>query len=90
MSLFQKIVTIDNQVEALCLAEELQEHGIPHNMRSYYDTAYDGLFQYSAGWGHVEAAVEHKDTILTLLQAIRRRASGHEEQADEEDVGETE
>ena len=75
MSRMEKIASIENQVEALCLEEELQASDIPYFMRSYYDSAYDGLFQYSAGWGHVEAPPERRDEVIQILQTIRLRAS---------------
>ena len=74
MERFEKIATIENEVEALCLRSELEERGIPHAIQSHYDTAYDGLFQLSAGWGHVEAPSERRDEILKILDALRQPA----------------
>jgi hypothetical protein len=67
-----KIVVLENEIEAQLLGAELKTRNIPHLMRSYYDTAYDGLFQFSKGWGHVEAPVEFKDQILTILEDLRQ------------------
>ena len=72
MERFEKIATIENQVEANCLRSELEERGIPHAIQSHYDTAYDGLFQFSAGWGHVEAPSERREEILKILDALRQ------------------
>ena len=72
----EKIASIENEVESLCLKEELEQRGIPHMIRSNYDSAYDGLFQYSGGWGQVEAPAEHRDEILAVLETIRQRAAG--------------
>ena len=44
-------------------------------MQSYYDLAYDGLFQVSRGWGHVEAPRERADGILEILGAIREKST---------------
>ena len=73
MEEFEKIALIENEIEALYLSGELEKRGIPHAMRSYHDSAYDGLFQFSAGWGHVEAPVEYKDEIGVILADIRQR-----------------
>ena len=74
MERFEKIATIENEVEALCLRSELEERGIPHAIQSHYDSAYDGLFQFSAGWGHVEAPSERREEILTIFDKLRQPA----------------
>ena len=83
MERFEKIAAIEHEVEANCLRAELEAHGIPHAMLSYYDSAYDGLFQFSTGWGHVEAPVERRDEILEILKAIRQEAAQQSHEADE-------
>ncbi|RLB24371.1 MAG: hypothetical protein DRG76_01655 [Deltaproteobacteria bacterium] len=75
MGEYIKVVIIDNDIEALLLASILEERGIPHVMRSYYDTAYDGLFQTQKGWGHVSAPREYADEIKEILSDIREKAS---------------
>jgi hypothetical protein len=72
MQEFEKIATIENEIESLSLSSELKGRNIPHAMRSYHDTAYDGIYQLSAGWGYVEAPVNYKDEILGILRAIRK------------------
>jgi len=80
---FEKIAAIRNEIEALCLRGELEERGIPHAMQSYYDSAYDGLFQFTGGWGHVEAPAERRDEILEILDAVRRQPAPQDDEADE-------
>ncbi len=72
MERFEKIATIRNEIEAMCLKSELEERGIPYAIQSYYDLAYDGLFQFTAGWGHVEAPPDRRDAILEILETIRQ------------------
>ena len=60
-------VILKDTIEAMAL----EANDIPHNMVSYYDNAYDGLFQTQKGWGHVEAPEEHKRDILDMVQAVR-------------------
>ena len=81
---FEKIANIRNEIEALRVKEELGERGIPHVIQSYYDMAYDGLFQLSRGWGHLEAPLERKDEILGILDAIREQSSQQPDLVDEE------
>ena len=82
MARLEKIAFIENEIEALCLRGELEERGIPHMIRSHHDLAYDGLFQFSMGWGHVEAPVEHKNEILEILKAIRQQSIHEDDEID--------
>jgi hypothetical protein len=59
-----KILMFKNEIEAMLLDEILTEKQIPHLIRSYHDSAYDGLWQMQAGWGHIEAPEEFKAEIL--------------------------
>ncbi len=68
---FVKIAIIENEIEAGLLDSILNERGIRHVMRSYYDTAYDGIFQTQKGWGHVEAPLSYRDEILKIISDIR-------------------
>ena len=90
MSDLEKIAGVENEIEALCLKDEFQERGIPHMLQNYYDSAYDGLYQYSGGWGHVEAAAEHRNEILAILEEIRQRrfhqAEEMRQESDSEDA----
>lgn len=68
MQPFVKIATVGNLIEAQMLEALLKERGIPYRMRSFHDTAYDGLFQFQKGWGEVYAPAEHKQEIIDILQ----------------------
>lgn len=72
---WEKIAVLEYEVEAEHLGAQLAHRNIPHLMRSYHDSALDGLFQLSQGWGHVEAPSEHKATILSILKDIRETCS---------------
>jgi hypothetical protein len=88
MERFEKIAVIGNEVEALLLRAELEARGIPHAVQSHYDTALDGLFQFTSGWGHVEAPVERRDEILEILDAIRQRPAPQSDEPDEPEESE--
>lgn len=67
---FNKIVSIQNEFQGQILAGILKENGIPHIIRNYNDSAYDGVFQLSQGWGCVEAPLQFKEEILSLLKEL--------------------
>ena len=73
---YKKIVVLDNQVEAKLMEATLNERGIPHVIRSYYDSAYDGLYQAQKGWGHVEAPEEYEDEIKAIRSDIAVQGGG--------------
>ena len=79
MDEFVKIATLDNEFEAQVLGSFLGERGIPYRMRSYHDTAFDGLFQTQKGWGYVSAAEVDRDEILEMLSELRKGDSPGED-----------
>jgi hypothetical protein len=68
---FVNIATLDNIIEAQLIDSVLNEYGIPHRIRSFHDTAYDGLFQFQLGWGDLWAPVSSRTEILEILHDIR-------------------
>ena len=80
MPKFEKIVVVDTQVEARILEGVLKEHDIPHLIKSYHDSSYDGLFQAQKGWGHVAAPAEYKDEIKALYEGVKERILVEEEE----------
>ena len=71
MDKLKKIAVLDNLVQAQMLESMLKEHDIPHVMKTYNDSAYDGLYQGPKGWGHVEAPEQHEAGILALLDNLK-------------------
>lgn len=59
-----KVLDFNNEFEARLLDEILTEKNIPHLIRSYHDSAYDGLWQMQSSWGHLEAPEEYREDIL--------------------------
>ncbi len=68
---FFKIAVLDNIIEAQIVDSILNQHDIPHHIRSYHDTAYDGLFQFQKGWGEILAPQEFKEEILEIIQDLK-------------------
>lgn len=65
-----KILVFNNEFEANLLDGILTEKGIPHIIRSYHDSAYDGLWQTKSVWGHIEAAEAYKEEIINIYNEI--------------------
>lgn len=72
---FIKIVVLENTIEAQLIDSILNEQNIPHRIRSFYDTAYDGLFQFQKGWGEVFAPLALKEEILDIIEIVRSKNS---------------
>jgi hypothetical protein len=70
MSAPVKILTFSNEFEAMLLDGLLKEKEIPHIIRSYHDSALDGLWQTQTSWGHLEAPEEFRDEILEIFNKM--------------------
>jgi len=75
MEEYIKVAAIENGIEAQLLGSILTERNIPHLVRSYYDTALDGLFQAQKGWGFVSAPESFKDEIREIISDLRKYQS---------------
>ena len=69
-----KIAILDNQFEAQMLESILKERGIPHLLKSYYDTAFDGLYQTQKGWGHISSPDQYSKEIKDILSDLKKTA----------------
>jgi hypothetical protein len=66
-----KITVLENTIEAQLIDSILSEKNIPHRIRSFHDTAYDGLFQFQKGWGELYAPLKLKGEILEIIEIVR-------------------
>jgi hypothetical protein len=73
MEQYAKIATLENVFEAQILQSILSERGIEHYLKSFYDVAYDGLFQRSLGWGAIFAPEAYEKEILEIIEDIRKQ-----------------
>ena len=46
----------ENEAEANVIKSILEQHGIYAEIKSFHDTAYDGLFQSQYGWGVIRVS----------------------------------
>jgi hypothetical protein len=70
MENFVKALVLPNEVEAHLMDQALTDQGIPHRIRSYHDSAYDGLYQAQKGWGQIEAPAAYKDEIRAIYEEL--------------------
>lgn len=66
----KRILILNNQIEALRIKDILDKNKISHLIRTYHDSAYDGLFQSQIGWGILEAEEADEAKILALLKEL--------------------
>jgi hypothetical protein len=69
-----KILSLDNEFQAMLLDDILKERNIPHIIKSYHDSAYDGLWQTQSGWGQVDAPSEYRDEILDIFNNMSQES----------------
>jgi outer membrane protein assembly factor BamE (lipoprotein component of BamABCDE complex) len=70
MAELKTILVLKNEIEAQVLSEALHARGIPHMVRSYHDSAYDGLFQMQKGWGALLGPDDRRDEILQIYDSL--------------------
>ncbi len=76
MDEFKRILVLENEIEARLLESVLKERNIPHRIRSYHDSAYDGIFQAQKGWGVVLAPSEYEEEIQSIYADLPLEEDG--------------
>ncbi len=72
---YEKVTTLENEIEARLLDSVLNERNIPHLIISYYDTAYNGLYQTQKGWGYISAPAAYLEEIQEILSLLRKESN---------------
>ncbi|WP_432408787.1 hypothetical protein [Wukongibacter sp. M2B1] len=72
MSKYEKIIVLNNEIEARLMDEILKDRQIPHIIQSYYSSAYGVIFQFSGGWGHIEAESKYRNQIISIYNEVKR------------------
>jgi hypothetical protein len=67
-----KILEFKSEAEAILLSGLLEERGIPHMLRSYHDSAYDGIWQTETCWGFLDADEENRDEIIRIFNEMSK------------------
>ncbi|MCX7007055.1 MAG: hypothetical protein NTY53_07365, partial [Kiritimatiellaeota bacterium] len=68
---FEKVAVLQTEVQAEALDALLAERGIPHEMKTYHDSALDGVYL-AQGWGHVAAPKAHAAAVLQALADLNQ------------------
>jgi hypothetical protein len=74
-----KAGTIENRFEGDRITQALQEAGIPFLIKSFLDTAYDGLYIPQKGWGIVMVSGKNKEEAERLISEIKKTFREEEE-----------
>lgn len=72
MSKLKKILVFDNEFEARLMEAILDERNVPHVIKPYHDSAYDGIFQVQKGWGHLEVPEESESEVLAIYADLSK------------------
>lgn len=75
---YKKAATLENEIEARLLDSILNERDVPHLIISYYDTAYDGLYQTRKGWGYISAPEAYLEKIREIISYLRKGYNLHD------------
>ncbi len=62
--------TLANRFEADIIADALEQENIPFWIKSFEDTAYDGLFVFQKGWGHLMVPSEYYHKTLQIVYSL--------------------
>lgn len=65
-----RILVFNSEVEARLLSGLLEQRSIPHMLRSYHDSAYNGMWQTQTCWGFLEADEENREEILKIFSEM--------------------
>jgi len=77
---FVPVKVAENAFEADRIRAVLEQEGFTVMVRSFHDTAYDGIYQAQKGWGYVEVPQNEKERAERIVSEL--------EQAFSEDEGE--
>lgn len=64
------VYTLSNRFEADIVSHALEQENIPFWIRSFEDTAYDGLFVVQKGWGHVLVPRQYYHSAIRIIYAL--------------------
>ena len=69
-----RVARLESEVQAQLLDDLLTQRHVPHLIHSYHDSAYDGVFQTTLGWGHVEAPESCRAAVEEALRDLTEGA----------------
>jgi hypothetical protein len=79
MEQWVKAGTVENRFEGDRISQVLHEARIPFLIKSFLDTAYDGLYILQKGWGIVMVSKKHKEEAERLISEVKKTFVKEEE-----------
>jgi len=73
----QNLMKPNNEAEANAIKSVLSEYGIYAEIRSFHDTAYDGLFQSQFGWGVIRVSEKDLPEAQRIVEEWKKSAPEH-------------
>ena len=78
-----KVHTVENRFEADLLVQALQQEAIPVLLRSFEETAYDGLFVAQLGWAAILVPADYEEVAKGLIGRILERVESEDDRFSE-------
>jgi hypothetical protein len=75
---------IENRFEGDRISHVLQEAGIPFLIKSFLDTAYDGLYIPQKGWGIIMVSEKNREEAEKLISEVKKTFEEEEEDETEQ------
>ncbi len=79
MDQWVKAGTVENRFEGDRISQALQEAGISFLIKSFLDTAYDGLYIPQKGWGVVMVSETDRAEAERLMDEVKKTFTKEEE-----------
>jgi hypothetical protein len=79
MDQWVKAGTVENRFEGDRISQALREAGIPFLIKSFLDTAYDGLYIPQKGWGVVMVSEKNRVEAERLIGEVKKTFVKEEE-----------
>lgn len=77
---FVSVKVAGNSFEADRIRAALEQEGIPVLVRTFLDTAYDGIYVAQKGWGYVKVPKTERDRAERIVQEFLRAFPAREEE----------
>ena len=84
MARWVKAGVVESRFEGDRVSQALDEAGIPFLMKSFLDTAYDGLYILQKGWGAVMVPENFKEEAGKVIFDVKRSFRKEEEDETEQ------
>ncbi|HMK76241.1 MAG TPA: DUF2007 domain-containing protein [Thermodesulfobacteriota bacterium] len=79
MDQWVKVGTVENRFEGDRISQAFEEAGIRFLIKSFLDTAYDGLYILQKGWGVVMVSEKNKEEAERLISEIKKTFAKEED-----------